>query len=194
MDEQDQSQSQVTSPGQIQTGGGTSLLGEQQGAQVQQQQQQAPDSYEKFNVPDGFDPIDETTHNDVSTLGKEFNLNQQQLQKFIDLGSKKIGDGMEAMRLKALAMHEEWRKVSESDPEIKEGLPHAIRLIDRFGNQELRNMLTDTGVGNHREFILFCIRMGKLHGEAPFIQSGQPAVMPQTSVLSSLAEKYRDKM
>ena len=157
-------------------------------------QQQPPITYEKFNVPDGSEPINEATHNELVTLGNELKLNQQQLQKIVDYGAKKIGDGMEAVRLKAIAMQEEWRKKSMTDPEISAGMEHAQRLVARFGNENFKSMMNETGVGNHPEFIKFCIQAGRLLGEAPFVDSGKPASPPQTSILGALAKQYDGKM
>jgi hypothetical protein len=148
--------------------------------------------YEPFAVPEGYQQLDDAGHAELTALGQELKLDQKQMQKLVDYGSKKIGDGMEAMRLEAIRR---WRAESEADPAIREGLPHAMKLMNRFGNDDVRTVLNQTGAGNHPALIKFFAEMGRALGEAPFYEGRKPnAPGAEVSLLSGFAERYKGKM
>ena len=158
---------------------------EPQEQQTQQPQQaQTPESYEAFAVPEGTTPIDEPTHAELTELGKEMKLTQAQMQQLVSYGAKKIGDGLEAVRLEIMkqeAMKDEetrkrWRQESESDPEIAAGIDHARRLVANVGDgkfrEEFQGFMNETHIGDNPVFIRFCIQAGRLLGEDAFLKSG----------------------
>ena len=153
-----------------------------------------PISYTDFSVPEGAEKIDAATHDELTKLGQELKLNQEQVQKFVDLGLKKIGDGQEAIRLEILKKKMQWESEAQKDPEIMGNLDHAKRLVDRFGNEELRKTFDDTGIGNNPEFIRFCINAGRALGEAPFVQAGAKQPQEEGTILGGFAKVYEGKM
>jgi hypothetical protein len=167
----------------------------QEPQQTQQTQEPAvPEEYSPFNAPEGSEPIDETTNQELAALGKEMKLTQEQMQKLVDYGAKKIGDGMEAVRLEALKKRQEWRTASEKDSEIADGIDHARRLVTSVGDDkfrtEFRDMMNETGIGDNPVFIRFCIQAGKLLGEDSFVRpERKPAGEPE-SILSMAHSIY----
>jgi len=148
--------------------------------------------YQPFTVPEGVS-LDETTANDLEVLGKELNLTQEQMQKFVNLGVSRYTDGQEALRIQVLKEIKdkfgEWESASMSDEEIKPflnsggKLPKVHEFINRaMGNaddtQEFLDMAAETGIGFNPLFIKFCIRAGKLMGEAPFLEASRGGNRP----------------
>jgi hypothetical protein len=162
----------------------------QQGAQ--QQQPQAPETYEPFAAPEGM-YITEGQQGELEGLGKEMGLNQAQVQKLVDFGSKKIGDGMEALRLETL---KRWRQETEKDPEISAGIDHARRLVTNVGDEKFREefkaMIEETGIGYNPVFVRFCIQAGRLLGEDAFIRPGH--ANPGSQTLAGIAHSLYPDM
>ena len=178
---------------------------EQTGEQTQQteqtqpeQQQAAPEEYTPFEVPEGTEPIDDATHQELASLGKDLGLTQDQLQKIVTYGAKKIGDGMEAVRLEILKKRQDWRTASEKDPEITNGIDHAKRLVTSVGDEkfksEFKEMMDETGIGDNPTFIRFCIQAGKLLGEDSFVRSEKKSAGEQQESLLSMARSLYPDM
>lgn len=56
---------------------------------------------------------------------------------------------------------EAWRKATESDPEVLEGIPAAKGLLERHGDADLLAMLEESGYGNHPGLARFLVRVAK---------------------------------
>jgi hypothetical protein len=70
-----------------------------------------------------------------------------------------------------------------------------MKLMRRFGNDEVRAVLDQTGAGSHPALIKFFAEMGRAFGEAPFYEGQKPsAPAPEVSLLSGFAERYKGKM
>jgi hypothetical protein len=179
---------------------------EQASPAAEPQPPQAPEGYEPFTAPEGFSITDEQ-NGELVALGKEMKLNQAQMQKLVDFGAKKIGDGMEAARLEAIRreamkhgeMKERWRRESEDDPEIAAGIGHARRLVtgvvnagDEKFREDFKTMVNETGVGFNPVFIRFCIQAGKLLGEDAFIKPGNAS--PNSQTLAGIAHSLYPDM
>ena len=90
-----------------------------------------------------------------------------------DYGDRQFNDGMNALHVEILNMHEKWKNEAMDDPEIKQELNSkgvlkgGKEFTDRvMGNSEdankFREMVNETGIGNNPLFLKFCIRAGKL--------------------------------
>ena len=159
--------------------------GTQTGQQGTEGTQAATDGYQPFDIPEGMGSLNEETFQEVSALGAELGLNQQQLQKIVDLGVKKFGEDIGAVQLKLAQAEDELRKIREErdnwertargDPEITRNLHYARRFVDAFRTPELEELLS-SGVGNNPALIRVFIAAGKKYmSEAPFATGGSPA-------------------
>jgi hypothetical protein len=165
----------------------------EQGSENAQGEQGAePDLYAPFTTPEGTTPIDDETHAELSQLGKTLGLNQQQMQTLIDFGAKKIGDGMEAVRLEIFRKREAWREEAQKDPEITKDIDHAYRLLKEAGDEKLKDVFNETGIGDNPVFIRFCIRAGKLLGEDAFVRAEKGGSGNPESILSIAHNLYPD--
>jgi len=70
-----------------------------------------------------------------------------------------------------------WVESARKDPELggakfDENKELARRFVDRFGSDELKRALVETGLGNHPEFMRLCLRAGKASREDTLVTSG----------------------
>ena len=113
--------------------------------------QGAPETYADFTVPEGME-INKPLLDAVQPALKEAGLSQIQAQKLMDAYSGQL------------------QAESKGDKEIggdkfDESIGSAKRAIDKFGTPKLVEVLDQTGLGNHPEFIRLLTRVGKLIAE-----------------------------
>ena len=121
----------------------------------------APEVYE-FKAAEGqtFDPEFVKSYSEVA---RELNLTQEAAQTMID----KVGPVLEQQQQAQIArVRSEWAEASKVDAEFggakfNENLAIAKQSIDKFATPEFKQMLDDTGLGNHPEWIRYCYRVSK---------------------------------
>lgn len=124
-----------------------------------------PESYE-FKMPEGRE-LDKGLVEKFTPVLKELKVSQEEAQKLADLmvedqmakeaAYKEITEGWKQETIKTLG----------SDHEAKMGV--AAKFIDKFGNDKVRQVLNDTGLGNHPEIVQMFINAGKHFGNDPFV-------------------------
>lgn len=148
--------------------------------------QGAPEKYEEFKLPDGQKMNPEALEK-FSGVARELGLNQVQAQKLVDIQAQFV----QTQNEKALAQYQEqvkaWRQetIQTLGPEYKKELAFAAKALDRFASPQLRQLLTQTGFGDHKEFAQFCIKAGKTLSEDSFAE-GRSAGSDQRSVAERL--------
>lgn len=131
----------------------------------------APEKYE-FN---GADEMDPEVLGQFSEVAKELNLSQDAAQKILD----KMGPALAERQSQQLqTLRTEWADAAKVDKEfggdkLDENLAVAKRALDAFGSDELRNLLNESGLGNHPEVIRLLYRAGKATGEDTFVRGGK---------------------
>jgi len=164
---------QATQPNE---GEQTSTEPEQQGstdqAQEQQQDQQqeqeevkapegAPEKYE-LKAPEG-EEFDSSFLKTYEETARELNMTNEAAQKMID----KLSPVLQQQTVERIeAIRSEWAEASKSDKEfggakLNENLAVAKTALDKFGTPELKQLINDSGIGNHPELIRFFYRAGK---------------------------------
>ncbi len=129
----------------------------------------APEKYE-FKAPDGRNFDNEVMHA-YSEVARELNLSQESAQKMLD----RIGPKMAEQQIKDIqSVKTGWLDSSRVDKEfggdnINTNMSTAKRALDTFGTPELKNLLNETGLGNHPEVIRFFFRAGKSISEDTFV-------------------------
>lgn len=121
----------------------------------------APEVYE-FKAAEGqtFDPEFLKGYSEVA---RELNLTQEAAQTMID----KVGPVLAQQQQAQIArVRSEWAEASKVDAEFggakfDENLAIAKQSIDKFATPEFKQMLDDTGLGNHPEWIRYCYRVSK---------------------------------
>lgn len=137
----------------------------------------APEEYADFDMPEGFQLQAEMT-NDIKSVAKELNLTQEQAQKLADIAANRV-QFANASQVEALKQAQtQWSQDSKADKEfggdaLNENLSVAKKALDQFGTPELRNLLNESGLGNHPEIIRAFYRAGKAISEDNhFVPSG----------------------
>lgn len=134
--------------------------------------QGAPEAYAEFTVPEGYEFSGELSE-EFKTVAKELNLSQEQAQRLIDLDMKRLQSSDNALQQASA----EWSESAKSDKEfggdkLSENISLAKKALDTFGTPELRNLLEETGLGNHPEIIRAFYRAGKAISEDGFVAGG----------------------
>lgn len=88
--------------------------------------------------------------------------------------AKRVGEMMADAQGKHAETVQKWETDARSDkefggPQFDQNLATAKKAIDHFATPELRQMLDETGVGNHPELIRAFYRAGKMLEEAPVL-------------------------
>ena len=143
----------------------------------------APEAYEDFTVPEGIE-ADADLLGKFSEVARELNLTQEHAQKVVDLQAQYMKDAADASQKSWETTQEEWVKAASDDKEIggekfKENLAVAKTAIDTFGTPELKQMLDNTGTGNHVEFLRFFHRVGLAIGDDKLHLGHQNSADPQ---------------
>ena len=133
----------------------------EQASAEQQPKAGAPEVYE-FKAAEGqtFDPEFLKSYSEVA---KELNLTQEAAQTMID----KVGPVLAQQQQAQIAqVRNDWAEASKVDAEFggakfNENLAIAKQSIDKFATPEFKQMLDDTGLGNHPEWIRYCYRVSK---------------------------------
>lgn len=153
------------------------MEGQQANGQTESQKEKpegAPEQYE-FAAPEGVQ-FDDAVIGAFSEVAKELNLPQDKAQKVLD----KVSPVLAARQAEQFAaVQESWAAQSKADKEfggekLTENLSVAKKALETFGTPELRQLLNDSGIGNHPEVVRLFYRAGKAISEDRFV-SGQGA-------------------
>lgn len=127
--------------------------------------QGAPESYADFTVPDGMD-INTGLLEKAQPIFKELGLSQIQSQQLVNMYATQIQAESQANSDSYNQTVKDWVDEAKGDSEIggaafDENVGLAKRGIDSFGTPKLVEVLNQTGLGNHPEFIRLFTRIGK---------------------------------
>ncbi len=141
-------------------------------------EQPAAVEYEPFVVPEGV-TTDEDVLGEFKGIAKELKLSQTDAQRLADVGIKMQQKQAEAYR----QTQTQWIESSKSDKEfggvaLQENLGIARKAMEAFATPELRDLLNQTGFGNHPELIRHFVRVGKAISEDGRVVSGTKAAVP----------------
>lgn len=148
-------------------GAGGEQQGQQQGQEQQGQQQDAPESYD-FQMPEGFELNSEITEQ-FTAYAKDLKLPQDKAQAVVDMGVRLV-ESFQSKQAEAFQQQQAtWRNEVTADKEIggdklEENLGYAARALDTFA-PDLRQVLNDTGLGNHPAFVRAFVKIGKAISE-----------------------------
>lgn len=121
----------------------------------------APEKYE-FKAPEGVS-LDKPTLEKFSVLAKELNLPQEQAQKLVDLQMNFAREQSEALKTSYAQTVEGWKQetVKALGAGHEKELGFAAMALNKFGTPELKQLLNETGLGNHKELAMLLIKVGK---------------------------------
>jgi len=161
----------------------------QNNAQTGEQANAAPVTYE-FKPPEGKQ-YDSELIGVYSEVAKDLKLSPEAAQKILD----KMAPTMEKRQLQQIEeVRNAWANDAKSDSEfggdrLNENLSVARKSLDAFGTPALRQLLNESGLGNHPEVIRFMYRAGKSISEDRFVgggQGGKPKAANNSDLAASL--------
>ena len=134
----------------------------------------APEKYADFTIPEGAE-VNQPRLDEFKTLAKEYNLSQEKAQGLIDLQAKLEEDNADKLLEAYEKTKEGWMKesIKELGADYKKELVFAEKTIAKFGTSDLRKVLNDTGLGNHKELVNFFVKVGKTISEDTFVEGEQ---------------------
>jgi hypothetical protein len=132
--------------------------------------QGAPEKYEPFKVPEGV-VLDEKRTQAVQALFKELNLTQDAGQKLVDFQSAALKADRESYEANFKAMQKDWAEETRKGlgAEADKQLGYAAAFRDKFLTEGAREILKQSGLGNHPEIIKSFIQAGKAISEDGFV-------------------------
>lgn len=144
-------------------------------------QNKATEEYGEFNLPEGFEALDEALIAEATPLFKESGLSQEQAQKYIDLYAKTIQGQIETRSQAFTDLNNANIEAIKSHPELggvklDESLNHVAKGIDTLmGNKagDFRAFLDQTGSGNHPLMFELLAKVGKSVSEDGYITGGK---------------------
>lgn len=140
--------------------------------------QLAPETYAEFNLPEGM-TADAALLDEATPLFKELGLTQEQAQKLVDFQVKQVEASGQQQADAFNQQLNDWLTDAKADKEIggdmfDKNIAIAKAGVSAFGTPEFKQLLDDTGMGNHPEVIRFMVKVGKLTQEdSPGNPSGQ---------------------
>lgn len=129
----------------------------------------APEQYADFKMPEGTQ-IDKEFFELAAPVLKDLNLTQESAQKLADLYVQGIQKVAQQQQQHWKDTVDGWVDAAKSDKELggakfQANVDVANKAIREFGDENLINMLAETGIGNHPEMIRFAYRIGKAMSE-----------------------------
>jgi hypothetical protein len=127
----------------------------------------APETYADFKVPDGFEIKDASILESFKGWAKKNDLSQEAAQEAIDMQIKHVQSIADGLLTTFNETVSGWKKetVAALGADYKKELVHANKAIVKFGSPELRKILNQTGIGNHKELVNFFVKVGKTISE-----------------------------
>lgn len=143
-----------------------------------QAQQQAEVVYD-LKLPEGSS-LDATYLEHAKSTAKELGLTPEAAQKLVERDSAMQSKFMEAKQAEWTQHVTQWAEQVKADKEIggerfNAAITDARTALDRFGTPEFKQMLNQSGYGNHPELIRMMSKIGAAMREDKVVQGNQPA-------------------
>ena len=154
----------------------------------------APEKYDDFNFPDGME-VDKTQVEAFIPMAKELDLTQVQAQKLVDMSIQNSTNSAQTQTDDWNNITTEWLENTKADEEIgktnfDKSVSDAKLFLKQFGTPELSTALSETGVGNHPEFVRVFARAGKLLREDKIHIGGAGKEPPKTQAEILFGDKH----
>lgn len=137
-----------------------------------------PEKYE-IKPPEGME-LDSAMLDKFTPVFKEIGLTNEQAQKLAEAYAPYVKASVEAQRAESLKSYqgivEGWKSDAQKEfgTDLPKNLGLAAKAIDKLGTKEeatkLREVLNETGLGNHPSIIRFFINAGKRLSEDTFVE------------------------
>lgn len=139
----------------------------------------APEKYELTMPKDSL--LEPSTIEKISAYAKEKGLSNEAAQEILDRENSAVQTYHENQNKQVEEIRASWIKSAEADKEVggkdfKQNVELAKRVIDKFGSEEFKTALNETGFGNHPEVVRTFVRIGKMMADDEMVFSkAQPS-------------------
>jgi len=130
----------------------------------------APEAYADFTVPEGV-TLDEKLLTGFKEWAKANDVSQAAAQEMVDNqvahDQRVAKDGEEAQEAKTVKQNKEWVQAQKDHPEYggadhADNVQHARVAVNELGGQELRDAISEAGVGEQPVLWAAFVKLGKL--------------------------------
>lgn len=133
----------------------------------------------EFTAPEGME-LDQASTDEFRAIAKELKLPKDAAQKVVDLAVKREAARMEAHKAAISGWADEVRNDKElGGDKLNETLATAKKAID-LGPPELKELLNNSGIGNHPAVVKWAYTVGKALSEDSFV-SGKAGAQPKST-------------
>lgn len=143
----------------------------------------APEKYE-FQFAEG-QVVDPELLGEFESVAREYNLTNEQAGKLAGIGSKISAKIQQQMIQKQAEQVSKWHSETMSDKEIggerlNENLSFAKTALNAYWPEpEIKQLLNDSGLGNHPALIRGLVRLGKAISPDSGLPKGKPSAAPK---------------
>lgn len=135
------------------------------------------EDYDSLDKPDNS-LLSDADLKRILSESKEEGLSKEAAQKRVNHASEILQNHSNNLNQTHKEMVQQWAEDCKSDKEIggdnyNESVELARRVVSRFGTNEFKKVLNDTGAGNHSEFVRIFSRIGKVMGDDTLILPGK---------------------
>jgi hypothetical protein len=136
-----------------------------------------PFAWQDFSLPDGVELDGDMAVQFKSLLEDTGKSLQEKAQSLLEMQGQLYQKAAEAQQQAQADQAQKWAEAVKADKEIggenyDKSVATAVKAIEQFGSPELRNLLSETGIGNHPELVKFCHRIGKALSEDGLVMGG----------------------
>lgn len=154
----------------------------------------APEAYADFTLPEGLTLADETL-NALKDFAKGKNLPQSDAQAMVDVLVQHHTRAVETATQAFTQASEEWAAACRADKDFgganfDDSVAAIGHVMQEFGDQELRDVLNTSHLGNHPALFRFIAKVGKAIGERPLDGGGSGQGTGAGAGVPPMAERF----
>lgn len=147
----------------------------------------APEKYE-FSAPEGMTLEPETTAQ-FETVARELNLTNDQANRLVPLAAELVKRNVAQQQAAQVTQVQKWLDESKADTEyggekFETNVATVRNAVARFATPQLKELMDQTGLGNHPEVVRLFYRIGNAIADDKFVAA--PPAAPKKSTASVL--------
>lgn len=136
----------------------------------------------ELKLPDGS-LLDQSALDGIAQLAKEQGLSPKQAQALVEKQAATLKAYSDKVVSDWTKQREAWSEAIKADKEIGgDQMPKSVELakqvVSKFGSEDFRKALNETGFGNHPELVRIFARIGKMIGNDTLVRA---STSPATS-------------
>lgn len=135
--------------------------------------------------------LDNTAVDSVKAFAKEKGLSPDQAQALLERESANVASFVEQQEKAREELRTSWLEQAKTDKEIggdgfNANAELAKRVVEKFGTDDFKKALDESGLGNHPELVRILARIGKAMGNDTLVVPGSISGTPRPSMAERL--------